>query len=68
MANESFEVWQQVLANAERLKTSSLSQLFNGDKSRGQMLTKTLSDGQSEIIVDFSKQLIDQTALKDLLA
>ena len=68
MANESFEVWQQVLANAERLKTSSLSQLFNGDKSRGQMLSKTLSDGQSEIIVDFSKQLIDQTALKDLLA
>ena len=68
MAKESFEVWRQILADTERLKTSSLSQLFNGDKSRGQMLTKTLSDGQSEIIVDFSKQLIDQIALKDLLA
>ncbi len=68
MADETFEIWQQVLANVERLKTSSLSQLFNGDESRGQMLTKTLSDGRSEIIVDFSKQLIDQTALKDLLA
>ena len=31
-------------------------------------MTKTLSDGESEIVVDFSKQLVDAQALKTLMS
>ena len=67
MANEVLEVWQQVLANADRLRNESLRELFNQDKSRAQSLTRTLKDGDTEIVADFSKQLIDQQALDSLL-
>jgi len=67
MANEVLKVWQQVLANADRLRNESLRELFNQDKSRAQSLTRTLKDGQTEIFADFSKQLIDQQALDSLL-
>ena len=67
MANEVLKVWQQVLANADRLRNESLRELFNQDKSRAQSLTLTLKDGQTEIVADFSKQLIDQQALDSLL-
>ena len=67
MANEVLKVWQQVLANADRLRNESLRELFNQDKSRAQSLTRTLKDGQTEIVADFSKQLIDQRALDSLL-
>jgi glucose-6-phosphate isomerase len=67
MANEVLKVWQQVLANADRLRNESLRELFNQDKSRAQSLTRTLIDGQTEIVADFSKQLIDQQALDSLL-
>ena len=67
MANEVLKVWQQVLANADRLRNKSLRELFNQDKSRAQSLTRTLKDGQTEIVADFSKQLIDQQALDSLL-
>jgi len=67
MANEVLKVWQQVLANADRLRNESLRELFNQDKSRAQSLTRTLKDGQTEIVADFSKQLIDQQALDSLL-
>ena len=67
MANEVLKVWQQVLANADRLRNESLRELFNQDKSRAQSLTRTLKDGQTEIVADFSKQLIDQQALDTLL-
>ena len=62
MANEVLKVWQQVLANADRLRNESLRELFNQDKSRAQSLTRTLKDGQTEIVADFSKQtLVAQT-------
>ena len=67
MANEVLEVWQQVLANADRLRNESLRELFNQDKSRAQSLTRTLKDGDTEIVADFSKQLIDEQALDSLL-
>ena len=67
MANEVLKVWQQVLANADRLRNESLRELFKQDKSRAQSLTRTLKDGQTEIVADFSKQLIDQQALDSLL-
>jgi len=67
MANEVLKVWQQVLANADRLRNESLRELFNQDKSRAQSLTRTLKDGQTEIVADFSKQLIDQQSLDSLL-
>jgi len=67
MANEVLKVWQQVLANADRLRNESLRELFNQDKSRAQSLTLTLKDSQTEIVADFSKQLIDQQALDSLL-
>ena len=67
MANEVLKFWQQVLANADRLRNESLRELFNQDKSRAQSLTRTLKDGQTEIVADFSKQLIDQQALDSLL-
>lgn len=67
MANEVLKLWQQVLANADRLRNESLRELFNQDKSRAQSLTRTLKDGQTEIVADFSKQLIDQQALDSLL-
>jgi len=67
MANEVLKVWQQVLANADRLRNESLRELFNQDKFRAQSLTRTLKDGQTEIVADFSKQLIDQQALDSLL-
>ena len=53
MANEVLKVWQQVLANADRLRNESLRELFNQDKSRAQSLTRTLKDGQTEIVADF---------------
>ena len=67
MANEVLKVWQQVLTNADRLRNESLRELFNQDKSRAQSLTRTLKDSQTEIVADFSKQLIDQQALDSLL-
>ena len=67
MANEVLKVWQQVLANADRLRNESLRELFKQDKSRAQSLTRTLKDSQTEIVADFSKQLIDQQALDSLL-
>ena len=68
MVSESSESWKSVVANVERLKSSSLRDLFNQDKNRASRFTKTLGDGESEIVVDFSKQLIDEKLLHDLLA
>ena len=67
MANDLSKLWQQVLTDSERIKDTSLRALFAHDEFRVKAMTKTLSDGESEIVVDFSKQLIDAQALKTLL-
>ena len=68
MVDDLSKLWQQVLADSERLKNASLKDLFDGDDARAKVMTKTLSDGESEIVVDFSKQLIDPQALKTLMS
>lgn len=67
MADDLFKLWQQVLNDSERIKDTSLKAQFGNDNARAMVMTKTLSDGESEIVIDFSKQLIDQQALKNLL-
>ena len=67
MANDLSKLWQQVLTDSERIKDTSLRALFDHDEFRVKAMTKTLIDGESEIVVDFSKQLIDAQALKTLL-
>ncbi len=67
MADDVSRLWLHVLADSERTGNASLSDLFEQDKARVVNMTKTLSDGDSEIVVDFSKQLVDQPALKNLL-
>jgi hypothetical protein len=68
MADDLSKLWQQVLADSERIKGTSLKELFDNDDARAKAMTKTLSDGESEIVVDFSKQLIDSQALKTLMS
>ncbi|NDD73199.1 MAG: hypothetical protein EBZ52_08530, partial [Actinobacteria bacterium] len=67
MADDVSRLWLHVLADSERTGNALLSDLFEQDKARVVNMTKTLSDGDSEIVVDFSKQLVDQPALKNLL-
>ena len=64
MADDVSRLWLHVLADSERTGNALLSDLFEQDKARVVNMTKTLSDGDSEIVVDFSKQLVDQPALK----
>ncbi|MFM8522261.1 MAG: hypothetical protein ACKOBK_09185 [Acidimicrobiaceae bacterium] len=68
MADDLSKLWQQVLADSERVGGTSLKDLFDNDNARAKAMTKTLSDGESEIVVDFSKQLIDSRALKTLMS
>ena len=68
MADEVFRLWQQVLADSDRLRNVTLRDLFERDDVRAQNMTKTLSDGETEIIVDFSKQFIDGQVLKNLFS
>lgn len=68
MAEDVSKLWQQVVADSERNRSASLRDLFDRDDLRAQNMTQALSDGESEIIVDFSKQIIDAQALKNLLA
>jgi len=68
MADDLSKLWQQVFADSERIKGISLADLFENDDTRAKAMTKTLSDGESEIVVDFSKQLIDPQALKNLMS
>ena len=68
MAEESLKVWQRVLAHANRLSDTSLRILFSQDLTRSVKFSRTLWDSKDEIYVDFSKQLIDDQVLNDLLA
>ena len=68
MAEDVSKLWQQVVADSERNKNTSLRDLFDRNDARAQLMTQTLSDGESEIVVDFSKQIIDAQALENLLA
>lgn len=68
MAEDVSKLWQQVVADSERNKNTTLRDLFDRSDTRAQRMTQTLSDGESEIIVDFSKQIIDEQALDNLLA
>ena len=68
MADDLSKLWQQVLAESERISGTSLKGLFDTDAARAKAMTKALSDGESEIVVDFSKQLIDSQALKTLMS
>ena len=47
MADDLSKLWQQVLADSERIKGTSLKDLFDGDDARAKVMTKTLSDGES---------------------
>ena len=64
----NFKAWQKVLSDAKRLESASLTRFFVEDEFRAKKMTHAVSDGKSEIIVDFSKQLIDDQALQNLLA
>ena len=67
MVDEAFKVWQRVLAHASRIGDTTLQSLFNQDPTRAERFNRTLSDSRNEIIVDFSKQLIDDQILSELL-
>ena len=68
MAEESLKVWQRVLAHAKRLSDTSLRILFSQDLTRSVKFSRSLWDSKDEIYVDFSKQLIDDQVLDELLA
>ena len=53
MADDLSKLWQQVLADSERIKGPSLKELFDNDDARAKAMIKTLSDGEPEISVDF---------------
>ncbi len=63
MVDEAFKVWQRVLAHASRIGDTTLQSLFSQDPTRAERFNRTLSDSQHEIIVDFSKQLIESKML-----
>lgn len=71
MVDEGFKVWQRVLAQGSRITATSLQVLFDQDLTRGQRFSRALGDHRADsdapIFVDFSKQLIDQQALDELL-
>ena len=71
MVDEGFKVWQRVLAQGSRITATSLRVLFDQDLTRGERFSRALGDDKgdsdTQIIVDFSKQLIDQQALDELL-
>ncbi|MFM9122906.1 MAG: hypothetical protein ACKOQX_08605, partial [Actinomycetota bacterium] len=64
----NFKAWQKVLSDAKRLESASLTRFFVEDELRAKKMTHSVSDGKSEIIVDFSKQLLDDQALQNLFA
>jgi len=64
----NFQAWQKVLSDAKRLESASLTSLFAEDEFRAEKMTKLVGDGKTEILVDYSKQVIDQEALQNLLA
>ena len=67
MVDEGFKVWQRVLAQGSRITTTSLRVLFDQDLTRGERFSRILGNENDHIFVDFSKQLIDQQALDELL-
>ena len=71
MVDEGFKVWQRVLAQGSRITATSLQVLFDQDLTRGERFSRFLGDDMgypdTRIFVDFSKQLIDQQALDELL-
>lgn len=67
MISTGFEVWKLLLAHSGRVGATSLRALFEKDPERASHLTKMLSDGKNEIIVDFSKQIVDLDVLNELL-
>ena len=76
MADEGSKVWQRVLAQGSRLTSSSLRVLFDQDSTRSERFSRYLGGDAAQdvlpnhdlVFVDFSKQLIDQHALNELLA
>ncbi|NQV97624.1 MAG: glucose-6-phosphate isomerase [Acidimicrobiaceae bacterium] len=68
MISTGLEVWKLLLAHSGRIGATSLRSLFEKDSARAEHLTRALSDGKDEIIVDFSKQLIDLDVLHELFA
>lgn len=67
MVRENFDVWREIVADSERLQKTSLRELFSSDTARAKTMTKTVGDDEFEIVVDFSKQLIDKECLNNLL-
>ncbi|MEY3414715.1 MAG: glucose-6-phosphate isomerase [Actinomycetota bacterium] len=71
MVDEGFKVWQRVLAQGSRITATSLQVFFDQDLTRGERFSRFLGDDKGDpdtrIFVDFSKQLIDQQALDELL-
>ena len=75
MADEGSKVWQRVLAQGSRITATSLRVLFDQDSTRSERFSRYLGGGAAQIglenqdlvLVDFSKQLIDQQALNELL-
>ena len=67
MISTGSEVWKLLLAHSGRVGVASLRSLFERDPARAEHLTRTLSDGKDDIIVDFSKQLVDLDVLNELL-
>ena len=76
MADEGSKVWQRVLAQGSRITATSLRVLFDKDLTRFESFSQTLGgdavqngqENQDLVFVDFSKQLIDQQVLNELLA
>jgi glucose-6-phosphate isomerase len=76
MADEGSKVWQRVSAQGTRITATSLRVLFDQDLTRPERFSRTLGgdtaqngqENQDLVFVDFSKQLIDQQVLNELLA
>ena len=68
MVDDVFEVWQSVVADINRLQDSTLVDLFARDDKRAEKMTTFLGENESEIVVDYSKQIVDDQALQNLLS
>ena len=60
--------WSAALDSAAAISQTTLKDLFDRDSSRAETLSVEVSVGKDVVLVDFSKQNIDESSLQKLIA
>ena len=60
--------WSAALDSAAAISQTTLKDLFDRDSSRAETLSVEVSVGKDAVLVDFSKQNIDESSLQKLIA